>query len=494
MARSRGGSYAALLVPALAPVLLLVVLRTTESIDFAFQDSYFHLIAVTLIASCALTVAVAAGRAGWRSAHHGPVWLACGCLTVGIAMVAHGLLTPGVMDRPFSVWISRMPDLAIFGFAVGLGLASLPRRIWTSRLAVNHRLAVLIVPNLVVLALAVAVVVDPLRWHGGAPVLHEELLTWVVSAVDLVLFGAVAFVHWRRWRLGRDVVQYALVLAPTMAGAAILSFRFGELWRLSWWDYHGFLLAGFGGAVYAVWVRAGRAEYALAAIAATFDDDPMTHIVQGYPDALKTLVRAVEEKDSYTHGHSARTAEVAVELGLRLGLDGDDLRALARGAYLHDVGKIAIPDEILNKPGRLTPEERDVIKTHARVGYELVQSAPALGEALPVVLHHHERWDGTGYPDGLAERRIPLVARVVAVADVWDALTSDRSYRPGMSPRAALSHIVAGRESHFDPNVVDAMVRLAADWGYTPHAVDSVDDDLLMTVTEQCHEVGANRS
>ena len=125
-------------------------------------------------------------------------------------MVAHGLLTPGVMDRPFSVWISRMPDLAIFGFAVGLGLASLPRRIWTSRLAVNHRLAVLIVPNVVVLALSTVVVADPLRWHGAAPVELEEFVTWVVSAVDLVLFGAVAFVHWRRWRLGRDVVQYAL--------------------------------------------------------------------------------------------------------------------------------------------------------------------------------------------------------------------------------------------------------------------------------------------
>src|SRR3546814_15880037 len=111
----------------------------------------------------------------------------------------------------------------------------------------------------------------------------------------------------------------------------------------------------------------------------------MRHIVDGYPDALKTLVRAVEIKDHYTHGHSERTSRLAVQLGLRMGMPSDTLRALARGAYLHDVGKIAIPDEILNKPGRLPPDARTVNPTPPEMGYELADPSRSLAQALPAV-------------------------------------------------------------------------------------------------------------
>src|SRR3546814_19328341 len=124
----------------------------------------------------------------------------------------------------------------------------------------------------------------------------------------------------------------------------------------------------------------------------------MRHIVDGYPDALKTLVRAVEIKDHYTHGHSERTSRLAVQLGLRMGMPSDTLRALARGAYLHDVGKIAIPDEILNKPGRLTPDERTVLETHPEVGSELLPPSRSLAEATPVVPHHPDPLDGRAPP------------------------------------------------------------------------------------------------
>jgi HD-GYP domain-containing protein (c-di-GMP phosphodiesterase class II) len=245
--------------------------------------------------------------------------------------------------------------------------------------------------------------------------------------------------------------------------------------------------------VYAIWIRYRRTRVVGDMLAATFDGDPMTHITQGYPDALKTLVRAVEVKDSYTHGHSERTAVVAVQLGLRLGLDESALRALARGAYLHDVGKIAVPDQILNKPGALTPEERTVIETHPVVGYELVAPQAELNEALPVVLHHHERWDGGGYPHGLRGTAIPLVARVAAVADVWDALTSDRAYRPGIAPQDALAHIVAGKGSHFDKRVVEALEQLAADWGYRAASTPGRPEDAWQAA-ESCHELAGNRS
>jgi hypothetical protein len=493
VALSVARAWTRLLVPFLLPAAVLVFLHHRPELDVVFQNVDFHVVVVSAIAGCALVIAAVAARAGARAAHPGPVWLALGCLCVGILMLGHGLLTPGVLGRPMNMWIGRLPYLAITAFAFALVLASRPRNTWLSRLATTHAAAVLCGPSLVAGLFVVALLVDATRWGGGAPFGVEDQLKWVLAGLDWILFVHLARLHWRRWRLGHDPVQYALVLAAAMSAAAMLSLQFAELWRLSWWDYHGYLLAGFGGAVYAIAVQKRRTRAIDGVLTATFEHDPMTHIVQGYPQALRTLVRTVEVKDAYTHGHSERTARVAVQLGLRLGLSEDLLRALARGGYLHDVGKIAIPDHILNKPGRLTADERAVIETHPRIGHELVASEPTLAEVLPAVLHHHERWDGTGYPDELAGGDIPLIARVVAIADVWDALTSDRSYRPGMSPQVALAHIRAGRGTHFEPRLVDAMLALAADWGYVADDVES-DPDQGWRAAETCHEVVASRA
>jgi HD-GYP domain-containing protein (c-di-GMP phosphodiesterase class II) len=458
----------------------------SSSLDFFFQDAYFHLFFVSAIAVCALIVAVVSGRAGARAAHYGPVWLAVGCLAVGILMLAHGLTTPGVYGRPINTWVGRLPYLSISCFALAMALASRPRNRLTSRLAARHPRALIGGFGVTLTVLAAFVVVDPTRFSGTHEFSSEDTAKWMIMWVASFLLVAVAVVHLRRWRLGHDPVQYALMLAGLLSTAALVSLRTGEAWHLSWWDYHGFLLAGYAGAVYAVWVRFRRTRAVDQVLAATFEDDPMTHIVSGYPDALKTLVHAVEVKDRYTHGHSERTAKIAVQLGIRLGLDENKLRALARGAYLHDVGKIAIPDSILNKPATLTSAERTVVETHPQVGYELVVPVAALREALPVVLHHHERWDGTGYPRHLEGQAIPLIARVAAIADVWDAMTSDRSYRRGLAPAEALAHIEAGRGTHFDPRLVDGMVSLAADWGYS----SSGDGDAAQAAlaAETCHD------
>lgn len=218
----------------------------------------------------------------------------------------------------------------------------------------------------------------------------------------------------------------------------------------------------------------------------------MVHIVAGYPEQLRKLVRAVEKKDAYTHGHSQRTAVVAVQLGLRLGVDEDMLRAIARGAYLHDVGKISVPDAILNKPGALTAEERGVIETHPQLGHDLVAPVAVLRESLSAILHHHERVDGTGYRHRLSGSGIPFIARVVAVADVWDALTSDRSYCPGWASAEALAHIQAGAGTHFDAVVVEALVSLAADWGY--HSGDHGDAEEAWKAGQTGHEVAGSRA
>jgi len=154
---------------------------------------------------------------------------------------------------------------------------------------------------------------------------------------------------------------------------------------------------------------------------------------------LLALAQAVEHRDRYTGLHCQRLAVASVMLGEALGLPGSDLTALYRGGYLHDIGKIGIPDAILLKRGPLTSDEWEIMRSHPIRGEDICRPMKSLGSVLPIIRSHHERWDGTGYPDGLAGEDIPLLARILQVADIYDALTSERSYKPALTPQAALA-------------------------------------------------------
>ncbi|HYE16186.1 MAG TPA: HD domain-containing phosphohydrolase, partial [Pyrinomonadaceae bacterium] len=174
--------------------------------------------------------------------------------------------------------------------------------------------------------------------------------------------------------------------------------------------------------------------------------------------AVEALAIAIDAKDQTTHGHARRTQVYAVELGKALGMSGRELEALRAGAMLHDIGKLAVPEHILNKPGRLTPAEFEKMKVHTVVGGDIVGR---IGFPYPVeetVLYHHECWDGTGYPKGLKGEQIPLVARVIAVVDFYDTTRCDRPYRAGMSREQSLALLRRKSGSSFDPRVVEAFV------------------------------------
>jgi HD-GYP domain-containing protein (c-di-GMP phosphodiesterase class II) len=174
----------------------------------------------------------------------------------------------------------------------------------------------------------------------------------------------------------------------------------------------------------------------------------------------EALAAALEAKDSYTADHASSIADLAVEVGTEFGLEGDALRDLRYGAIFHDIGKIAIPDAILNKPGPLTPAEFEVIKRHPIVGEQILAPVPFLEQVRRVVRHDHERWDGHGYPDGLKGRQIPIGARIVLVVDAFHAMVSDRSYRKGMSEESARIELRSNAGTQFDPDVVDAFLRV----------------------------------
>lgn len=174
---------------------------------------------------------------------------------------------------------------------------------------------------------------------------------------------------------------------------------------------------------------------------------------------ISTLAQAVEMRDPYTGNHTQRVTAYALILAEELGLGENDRRQIRIATLLHDIGKIAIDDQILRKPGRLSDREFAIMQTHVLRGWEMIQMIPALASALPVIRGHHERWDGQGYPDGLAGEDIPLTARIVAVADAFDAMTSDRPYRAAMPLERALGELQTAAGTHFDPTCVAAFLR-----------------------------------
>ncbi len=175
---------------------------------------------------------------------------------------------------------------------------------------------------------------------------------------------------------------------------------------------------------------------------------------------IQALAAAVDAKDTYTNGHSQRVATYAVEIARAAGASDTTCDLIFRAASLHDVGKIGVPDGILKKQGPLTDEERAIMQTHPVLGEVIVRKVPRLGDTLPGVLHHHEAWDGSGYPAGLKGEEIPWQARVLAIADTYDAMTSDRPYRKGMETKVAVSKIAAEAGRQFDPDLVAVFVRL----------------------------------
>jgi putative nucleotidyltransferase with HDIG domain len=178
--------------------------------------------------------------------------------------------------------------------------------------------------------------------------------------------------------------------------------------------------------------------------------------------AAQLLGHAVALRDHGTVTHNMRVAWMSSRLGEALGLDRTAMQALMKGAFLHDVGKIGIPDAILLKPGELTPEERIIMNRHPELGAELIRDIAWFSDAAPVVRHHHERYDGTGYPQALRGVAIPLAARIFAVVDVFDALISERPYKSAMPCDQALAFMAPKASSHFDPAILKAFLPLGA--------------------------------
>jgi putative nucleotidyltransferase with HDIG domain len=186
----------------------------------------------------------------------------------------------------------------------------------------------------------------------------------------------------------------------------------------------------------------------------------MEELEHSYDVTLEALGDALDLKDSETEGHSKRVTAYTIALARAMGISPGEIKVIARGAFLHDIGKMAIPDEILRKPGKLTPEEQEVMREHCARGYQMLRKIPFLSEAAEIVFSHQEHYDGSGYPSGLHGAEIPVGARIFAIADTLDAITSDRPYRVARTFDAAREEILRCSGTQFDPAVVEVYLRI----------------------------------
>jgi putative nucleotidyltransferase with HDIG domain len=203
----------------------------------------------------------------------------------------------------------------------------------------------------------------------------------------------------------------------------------------------------------------------------------MTDLERSYDVTLEALGDALDLKDAETEGHSKRVTAYTIAIARALGLPKEDISVIARGAFLHDIGKMAIPDNILRKPGKLTHEETLIMREHCYRGYQMLRKIPFLSEACDIVYSHQERFDGTGYPRGLQADEIPLGARIFSIADTLDAITCDRPYRKAQSLEAARAEIKRCSGTQFDPDIVEVFLRMP----------DNIWEDLRREINDQIY-------
>ncbi|MBB3112210.1 putative nucleotidyltransferase with HDIG domain [Paenibacillus phyllosphaerae] len=446
--------------PLLATILPLVGyewLRSSAAYDLMIHSPHGHFYIVSIIAALSTILAVAVGFAGYRLRNIKVEFLALAYLSLAELFILHGLSTPGFLMHDSSLpGIASQLSLLLAVIWLCLSAASTDNPIvqWLAR----RRMILMPVWGGVLALLCAAAFFAP-EVIQSLPI-SQKPYNWI--SATLTVFGCLwTIVRYRRSYLAAGFpLQQAIVYSTGLIIAAQYIMTTGEAWRLSWWLYHVLLV----GSMLVMIDGLGRQYFAQGSFQSSlrvlFKSDPRAWLEACITPSVRALIMATEVRDAYTAGHNMRVALYALRLAEEMGRSTEELRAIAQGGVVHDVGKIKVPDAVLNKPGKLSPEERSLIERHPVWGYDVCKQLGFFPDELSIIRSHHEKWDGTGYPDRLAGERIPLLARIAAVADVYDALTSSRSYRKAMSHDEAMRIIVEGSGTHFDPMCVEAWQRL----------------------------------
>jgi putative nucleotidyltransferase with HDIG domain/diguanylate cyclase (GGDEF)-like protein len=402
-----------------------------------------------------------------------------------LALAACALV--GVLGDSRSLYASHFATLLLVTSALVIVNAKVPSLFGTKRSIELPMILVAVValtlPQAAALAAAILfleILLNPSERSDDAGLIYR-----VASSILSVVISHHAF-HSELWFAGGNhllprllLVAVVLFISNTFPQAALTALSRGESLLLIWWREHFRLLPSAllgAGVVYAFLLVNERAGFGIGlltlpvaflisrlySISVERFEDRRRHAEQVASLHLRTieaLALAIEAKDTTTHDHLKRVQVYALELGRDLGMNPEELEALRAAALLHDIGKLAVPEYIISKPGRLTPEEFEKMKIHPVVGAEILQHVQFPYPVVPIVRAHHEKWNGTGYPDGLAGEKIPLGARILSAVDALDALATDRQYRRALPLDEAMAKIEADSGRAFDPAVIAVLKR-----------------------------------
>jgi hypothetical protein len=307
---------------------------------------------------------------------------------------------------------------------------------------------------------------------GLVGLLHPALVPLVPLQIEpwvyVVLFPVAAVYAWLAWRAYRTHqltgrrADLVVAVGLVWLGASIVFYLLADVWSFQFWAAHVLEAIGFGAVAGAVAVDLARqvpSHHLYRRIEGSDLLESEEELLGGY---VRALTATMELRDPSTREHSRRVAALAVRVGMHMGLPEPSVRTLAIAGLLHDIGKLQVPEGILNKPGRLTDEEFAVITTHPDRGADLLSHLGGFVSELPLVRHHHEKFAGGGYPTGIAAEALPVEVRILTLCDVYDALTSKRAYRDPWTQERALAQIVSESGTTFDPACVTALTEVVA--------------------------------
>lgn len=463
-----------------SPLLVFGLLRwLAPSRDALIIVPTEHFLIVSAACLIALGMAVALSYAALRTREPRTFFLAATYLMIAAPFSVHGLMTPGqtFSMHAFHNSMSVSAQLSLLLGAVAIMFASLPTPHPMQRFIREHfgplmSGLVLLSFGYIALCLSVPGLLD---WM---PTGQEQAGTKTVFGLDrhavgmairyfitisgIIMCGVAAVRFYRSFSTTRSFATATVAISAGLFGESLVIQTFGAVWHLSWWLYHGLLLIAVVLPMTAFALLYRRGSSLIEIVDSLLLNETLAKVEYSFPDAIDEFITTVEQRDPYLKGHMRRVCELAVAIAVQLRVPDTAIRAASYAALLHDIGKLGLPHAVLHKPGRLTDAEFAVLKQHPARGYALVANIESLRVAAPAIRWHHERLDGSGYPDGLAGNAVPLEARIIAVADVWDALTSDRIYRTAMSPAEATSILLAERGARLDADCVDALLSIVA--------------------------------
>ncbi|MDP4103482.1 MAG: HD-GYP domain-containing protein [Bacillota bacterium] len=446
-----------LLTAILIPYMIFEAFNTGLFRNLFFDLPIGHFYIVSIVSILASFIAIVIGVVGRRIRNIKISFLSLSFLSLAFMFSIHGLSTPD-----FILGMTHLPgisaQISMFLASFWLWLSSMPSDyVIIEYFAKRQRLLLPVWIFFLVLVSSIGManphILDNIF-------LNEKLLSIIFSIIVLLLNSITIYCYYQSYRYSRFPLQIAIVYSAGWFMVSQIIMARGAIWSLGWWIYHFLLLASL-----IVMIIGLVKQYAVKgtlseSLRSLFTNDPFERITNCLAPSVKAMVANIEKKDTYTAGHTFRVTMYALSLAKELHLYPEEQRAIVQGGLVHDVGKINVPDEVLNKPGKLLSEERLLIEKHPIDGYDMCRTLGFMKEELSIIRSHHEKWDGSGYPDKLKGTEIPFFARIVAVVDVYDALTSERSYRKAWTHSKAMEYLIENKGSHFDPKCVEGWEQL----------------------------------